>query len=76
MSTTILAIILTWACPSGLERKTQINHSYPKEFDAALLKYKELEAGLDILTKDFNGEVCTLTSIRGGHITTPKKGVK
>lgn len=70
---TVLAIVLTWTCPTGGIEKTQVLRDYPKQLDQAVTEYKEYQSQLDILTKDFNGVACTLTSVKGGHIKVPKK---
>jgi hypothetical protein len=73
MNTITLAIILTWACPSGVEQKTQLSFEYPKQLNQAMEQYKAYEAGLDNTTLAINGENCTLVSVKGGHKKLPKK---
>jgi uncharacterized ion transporter superfamily protein YfcC len=71
----ILAIVLTWACPSGALHKTQSSYAYPKDLDKAMAKYEALDATVNVATKEFNGELCLLTDIKGGHRKV-KKAVK
>lgn len=68
-----LAIILTWACPSGELRKTQISREYPKQLKTAIEEFRTYEQGLNTITLDFHGEECKLIDVRGGHSKKPVK---
>jgi hypothetical protein len=62
-----LVIALTWACPSGLEHKTEVTYNYPKQLQKAIDQYNRYEIAINRLDHSFGQEKCTLVDIKGGH---------
>jgi hypothetical protein len=68
-----LIIALTWACPSGLEHKTEVTYAHPKQLEKAQDQFERYQIALNRLTHDFNKEECTLVEVKGGHRKVNKK---